>query len=298
MTEWIVTRLKAEYRLAILSRGYKRRTKGFAIANETTTAIEIGDEPMQFHLKFPEVTVAVGEERLVAIPQILYQKPDTQAIILDDAFQHRAVDAGLKVLLTDYHNLYTRDVLFPAGDLRDIRISSKRADIIIVTKCPDTFQDEQRKRLELELRPLPTQHCFFTKITYDIPYHLFNGSSFSIDQETEVLLVCGIANPKHLKDHLNGKVKSYEMIRYADHHIFNISDLEDIMQQFKKLNGKKKIIITTEKDAVRLHKFKSELEGFPIYVIPITHTFLFGEEAAFLSMIKTFIARYPEGAKN
>jgi len=130
MTEYIVSLLQHQYKVATLSRGYKRKTKGFAIANETTTAIEIGDEPMQFHQNFPNITVAVGEERLVAIPQLLHQRPETEVIILDDAFQHRQVNAGLNIILTDFKNLYTRDFMLPAGDLRDVRVSSKRAQCI------------------------------------------------------------------------------------------------------------------------------------------------------------------------
>jgi len=135
MTEYLVRLLKKDYKTATLSRGYKRKTTGFAIADEDTTALEIGDEPMQFHQKFPDVTIAVGEERIVAIPQLLHDRPETEVIILDDAFQHRQVRAGLNIILTDYSNLYTRDLILPAGDLRDVRSSSKRADIIIVTKC-------------------------------------------------------------------------------------------------------------------------------------------------------------------
>lgn len=135
MTEYLIELLQQKYAVATLSRGYKRKTRGFAIANTKTTALEIGDEPMQFHEKFPKVTVAVGEERFEAIPQILHERPKTEVIILDDAFQHRSVNAGLNILLTEYNNLYTRDFMMPAGDLRDVRLSSKRAQIIIVTKC-------------------------------------------------------------------------------------------------------------------------------------------------------------------
>jgi tetraacyldisaccharide 4'-kinase len=139
MTEYLIEQLKIDYKISTLSRGYKRRTRGFAIANENTTAIEIGDEPMQFHQKFPDVLVAVGEERLFAIPQILHQKPETEVIILDDAFQHRRVNAGLNIVLTERSNLYTRDFIFPAGDLRDVRSSIERANIIVVTKCSENI---------------------------------------------------------------------------------------------------------------------------------------------------------------
>ncbi|MEP7258547.1 MAG: tetraacyldisaccharide 4'-kinase, partial [Flavitalea sp.] len=133
LVEWLIRKLRYRYEVAILSRGYKRKTEGYALANQFTTALEIGDEPMQFYNKFPDVTVAVGEERVVAIPQLLHDKPGTQVILLDDAFQHRAVKAGLNILLTEYNNLYTRDWFLPTGDLRDMASSAKRAETLIVT---------------------------------------------------------------------------------------------------------------------------------------------------------------------
>src|SRR5689334_200851 len=138
MVEYLVLHLKSRYKVATLSRGYKRKTKGYALATDQTTAIDIGDEPMQFHLKFGDVPVAVGEQRLEAIPQLLHDRPETQVVILDDAFQHRAIQAGFNILLTDYGNLFTRDFFLPTGDLRDTRSSYKRAQVIVVTKCkPD-----------------------------------------------------------------------------------------------------------------------------------------------------------------
>ena len=150
MTEYLIRLLKNDFKTATLSRGYKRKTEGFAIADEDTTALEIGDEPMQFHQKFPDVTVAVGEERLVAIPQLLHERPETEVIILDDAFQHRQVKAGLNIVLTAFNNLYTSDFILPAGDLRDVRSSRKRADIIIVTKCKARSYQKQKRKPSLK----------------------------------------------------------------------------------------------------------------------------------------------------
>ena len=141
MVEYLVRLLKDQFKIATLSRGYKRKTKGYALANKESTALEIGDEPMQFHIKFPDVPVAVGEERLDAIPQLLHDRPGTEAIILDDAFQHRAIKAGLNILLTDYNNLFTRDFYLPTGDLRDLKSEYKRAEIIVVTKCKPDLTD-------------------------------------------------------------------------------------------------------------------------------------------------------------
>jgi len=291
MVEYLIRLLSKQYNTATLSRGYKRKTEGFAIANDSTTALEIGDEPMQFHQKFPEITVAVGEERLVAIPQLLHDKPNTQVIILDDAFQHRVVRAGLNILLTEYKNLYTRDLMLPAGDLRDIRLSSKRAQIIIVSKCKPDLSEIERQALIRELHPLPEQHVFFTQISYGKPYHLFSKQEFEIKADTEILLVCGIANPRPLKGYLTARVQTYDMLRYPDHHIFSIDDLDDIRRQFDKMSHAGKIILTTEKDATRLQKFESELTHLPIYALPIEHNFLFNEAPVFNALITAFIER-------
>ncbi|MFT3911790.1 MAG: tetraacyldisaccharide 4'-kinase [Ferruginibacter sp.] len=292
MTEYLVEVLKSRYKTATLSRGYKRKTKGFAIANDTTTAIDIGDEPMQFHQKFPDITVAVGEERLVAIPQILHQRPDTQVIILDDAFQHRSVRAGLNLLLSDYKNLYTRDLMLPAGDLRDVRASTKRADIIIITKCKTALSEEEKNQLIDELKPLANQKVFFTEIVYSQPYHLFSKEPGNIVASSDILLLCGIANPKPLMEFLTTHFHSYDMIRYADHHIFTTDDLSDIKEHFEKMQSSNKMIFTTEKDAVRLEKYSNELSGYPIYVLPVKHRFLFNEEAAFNKLIFDFVGSF------
>jgi len=293
MTEFIVNALKSNYKIATLSRGYKRRTKGFFIAVEGTTAIEIGDEPMQFHQKFPDIVVAVGEERLFAIPQILYQKPETQVIVLDDAFQHRRVAAGLNIILTECNNLFTRDFLFPTGDLRDIKSSYKRADIIIVTKCKNDLTENERAKIIKEINPQNGQKVYFSALKYDAPYHLFTKEITILDRSKDVLLICGIANPTPLKTHLTNKVHYYEMTKYADHHIFTSTDLKEILRQFEKIQSEQKIIITTEKDAVRLEKFKNELIDFPIYVLPIQHEILFNENDDFINKLTSFIEKYP-----
>ena len=218
--------LKDSFEIAILSRGYKRKTKGYALADETSTALDIGDEPMQFHSKYPNVSIAVGEERIVAIPQLLHDKPNTKAIILDDAFQHRSVKAGLNILLTDFNNLFTRDWYLPTGDLRDEKRSYKRAEIIIVTKCPDDISQEQKWETIKEIDPMAAQQIFFTSIKYGMPYHIVNRKEILINNTTEVLLVAGIANPRPLKKYIQDHSKTYHQISYNDHHIFTIDDLK------------------------------------------------------------------------
>ena len=292
MVEYLVRLLKKDFKPATLSRGYKRKTTGFAIAGENSTALEIGDEPMQFHLKFPDVTVAVGEERLVAIPQILHEQPETEVIILDDAFQHRSVKPGLNILLSEYNNLYTRDFMMPAGDLRDIKGSSKRADIIIVTKCNPALTAKDKQSIVNELRLLPGQEVYFSAIAYGKPYHLFNKKKISILSTMHVLLLCGIANPQQLKSFLTEAVQSYDMLRFPDHHIFHSNDLAEIKKQFAIISEKQKIILTTEKDAVRLIKFEPQLKEMPVYVLPISNHFLFKDEMKFNERITGFVAGF------
>lgn len=289
MTEYLIGLLKNDYKTATLSRGYKRKTTGFAIADKDTTALEIGDEPMQFHQKFPDVVVAVGEERIVAIPQLLHERPETEVIILDDAFQHRQVNAGLNIILTEYANLYTRDFILPAGDLRDVRSSSWRADIIIVTKCKADLSTAEKNSVIAEIKPSEKQSVYFTTLVYGKPYQLFSKEETELPRDCAVLLVCGIANPGPLKAQLTASVDTYDMIRYPDHHIFHSNDLNDIKQQFEKIRTAKKIVLTTEKDAVRLEKFEKELKDFPLYVIPIQHSFLFNQAGEFENRIKQFI---------
>jgi len=326
MVEWLIRLLKDQYPIAVLSRGYKRKTRGYALANASTTALDIGDEPMQFHSKFPDVTIAVGEERIVAIPQLLHDRPATQAIILDDAFQHRTVRAGLNVLLTDYSNLFTRDWWLPSGDLRDAPSSSRRAGIIVVTKCPAELSEEGRRAIVTEIGPREHQQVFFSTIRYGQPYHIMQGMTTNaaverkgtvsaagnegamaameqareakpaqttvIDDTMEVLLVTGIANPAPLKQWLDQHSRTYYEIAYGDHHIFTIDDLQSITRRFGSIQAEKKIILTTEKDAVRLIKFRQELEGLPFYVLPIAPGFLFGDEARFTDLIVTFIKEF------
>ena len=289
MVEFLIKALKNEFAIAILSRGYKRKTKGYALANETSTVLQIGDEPMQFHIKFPDVPVAVGEERLVAIPQLLHDLPSTEVIILDDAFQHRSVKAGLNILLTDHNNLFSRDWYLPTGDLRDDPRSYKRADIIVVTKCPNEIDEEEKKQLSAELRVMPYQEIFFSSIKYGTPYHLVNKNEKIVSDKTEVLLLTGIANPRSLKKFVFENYSTYYQSSYNDHHIYTIDDLREIIKRFSNMPAKDKIILTTEKDAVRLSKFHNEITDLPFYVIPVEPEFLFGEGEVFTKLISNFI---------
>jgi tetraacyldisaccharide 4'-kinase len=292
MVEYLVERLKDKFKVATLSRGYKRKTKGYALADEDTTALEIGDEPMQFHLKFPDVPVAVGERRIEAIPQLLHDKSETQVIILDDAFQHRSIKAGLNILLTDYNNLFTWDFYLPTGDLRDLKSSYKRAEVIIITKCKPDLTTEEKQKLIKEISPLPGQLIFFTAIDYGEPYHIKARRTSALSDKKEVLLVTGIADPRPLKKLLEEQSKVYYMMQYPDHHIFTIDDLKEIKTKFESIKASSKMILTTEKDAVRLIKFNNDVTDLPLYVIPVRPRFLFGEEEKFDELVISFIKKF------
>ena len=293
MVEYLAKLLKDEYKVGTLSRGYKRKTKGYALADDTTTALEIGDEPMQFHNKFRDVAVASCEERIVGIPHMLQDIPDLQVIILDDAFQHRTIRAGFNILLTEYGNLYSNDFFLPTGDLRDEWASAKRAQLIVVTKCPYNLSAEAKQKIIRSLKPDAAQKVFFTTIEYGTPYHIINRKDeWLLTPRDEVLLVCGIANPKPLKEYLHEKTHTYYQQDYSDHHIFSIDDLKDIKQRFEEIDAKEKIILTTEKDAVRLIKFTEELASLPMYVLPIRHYFLFEEGQQFNELVTDFITNF------
>ena len=295
MVEYVARLLEKKYKVATLSRGYKRKTKGFFIADENTTSEDIGDEPMQIHTKFPDVTVAVAEERVTGIPQLLLEKPETQVIILDDAYQHREVKAGLNILLTDSGTLYANDLLLPVGNLRDTRSSSSRADMIIVTKCKPGLSEAGKQNIIQQLNPLDHQKIYFTTIEYENPFHLFTKEKHQLNAERSVLLVTGIANPKPIEDWIERIGSAYQLLKFRDHHNYSLSDIEEIKKHFSKIESENKIILTTEKDAVRLLKFQKELQNFAVYVLPMAHRFLFEKKTEFENEILRFVKTFAEG---
>lgn len=295
MVEYLLRLLLKDYKVATLSRGYKRKTRGYTLASAKTTALDIGDEPMQFYTKFPEAYVAVGEERAIAIPQILFDRPDTNVLILDDAMQHRAVEAGLDILLTECNNLFTNDVFLPTGSLRDARKSYKRAEIIIITKCAPDLKEEQKNEITKKIKLLPHQHIFFSCIRYGLPYHILTGQTIGLSKKNNVLLLCAIANPKPIKTYIEKAVDVVDEMYYRDHYIFRIDDLKKIIRRFDDMEGtEEKIILVTEKDAMRLTKFAEHLKDLPVYVLPIESEFLFNGAGKFNIMIKDFISKFKE----
>ena len=259
MVEYLV-RLLGQEQVAVLSRGYRRKTKGFVLADDSATAMTLGDEPYQYHRKFPRATVAVCESRQEGIERLL-ENPHFKYIILDDAFQHRKVQAGTNLLLTSYDKLYTQDFLLPVGSLRDIRSRARKAQIIIVTKCPELTQAEQEKIIQ-QLKPLPSQKVYFTSIAYsDRVYSHEDSQALKDFITTPFTLVTGIANPTPLVDFLEKQGASFEHLAYSDHHHFSNRELEFLRQKGR--------ILTTEKDYVRLEGALSTL-----YYLPIETQFL------------------------
>lgn len=290
MVEYLLQLLSSHFAVATISRGYKRATHGVFIADGGTTATEIGDEPMQFHTKFPSIKVVVGEKRVQALEELLKNHPETEIVILDDAFQHRAICAGLNILLTDYQRLFTQDLLLPAGQLRDLKSSYKRADLIVVTKCNAALSKQEKETITASIRPLQHQSVFFTTIQYGSPYPVFGGNNVSLPTIKEVLLVTGIANPQPLAEQLRKQNLKVTLLDFPDHHNFSIKDRDSLLHSFNQIKDPNKIILTTEKDTVRLKQFADSLREFPVFAIPIQHRFLFDESKAFNAAVLKFIS--------
>ncbi len=267
MIEYIIRLLSANHKVATLSRGYGRRTRGFRIANKSDNATTIGDEPFQLFMKFnANVIVTVGEDRAFAIPNILQEFDDVDTILLDDAFQHRSVNPSLSILLTDYNHPFTSDYLLPAGNLREARKGASRADIIVVTKCPSQKVDTDPLTADIR-KYAGDKPVFFTSVKYGalIP---FGNLSLPTGK---VIVVTGIANPAPLYDYLRTRFEIIKTFRYGDHHAFTDNDVNDIHYEAQQLSDAS--ILTTEKDMVRLRSFAT-VTSRPWFYIPIEVEFL------------------------
>ena len=262
MTEYVIRLLKDNYKVATLSRGYRRKTKGFLLATKTTISAELGDEPFQMHNKFADINVAVDEDRQHGIETLIGEvNPDV--ILLDDAYQHRRVSAGMNILLTTYDNLYVKDWLLPTGDLRESKKGANRAHFIVVTKCPENLSEEEKNNVRKQLN-VKAQHqqVFFSTIAYSKTV-VSNASKVKLDEfgKNHFTLVTGIANPKPLLDYLNKKDFSFEHLNYKDHHNFSDAEIEML--------NTKELILTTEKDFVRL---KDTLDSDKLFYLEIQST--------------------------
>lgn len=305
--EYLVSLLHNKVKTAVLSRGYKRKSKGFFLADNNTKMEQIGDEPYQIHKKYPDVYVAVDPKRCHGIDTLLVtpQTKDVEVVLLDDAFQHRYVKPGINILLTDYHRIITDDALLPAGRLREPVNGKDRADIVIVTKCPTEMKPMTYRVLQRNMSLFPYQHLFFTTLKYCPLKPVFPEANpiASIDFNTKpsedeeqplphVLLITGIASPRQMVEDIKSYCKSITHISFADHHNFTPSDAESINFAYKMIQ-KPCIIITTEKDAVRMSQLKvlSNIVKENLYYLPIEINFLQDDGEKFNQLILSYVQK-------
>ena len=291
-TEYLIRLLSGPMKVAVLSRGYGRKTKGFVMAHEGVTHEDIGDEPMQYFTKFPGITVAVDENRAEGIRNLMEMDEKPDVILLDDAYQHRRVKPGLNILLTDYHNIYSKDTLTPAGNLRDIKHAARRADIIIVTKCPTVLDPYSKKNIIESLKPKSHQKVLFSKIIFD-ELTPVNESARTVNasENRSIFLFCGIANSYPLEDYMNRKTNSLTIMNFEDHHEYTDNDFAEITGNFEKIIGKKKIAVTTEKDFMRIadNSYLCRFENMPLFTIPIRVRFHDDNEEIFNKEIFDYV---------
>jgi tetraacyldisaccharide 4'-kinase len=291
MAEYLIRLLKSEHKVATLSRGYGRSTKGFLIADKKSGVTQIGDEPAQFKNKFPDVTVAVCEKRVVGIEQLKFAH---NVIILDDAYQHRAVKSGLSILLFDYNNVKHSQFLLPAGNLREPFSGRWRADIIMISKCQQDLDTTAQEKIANKINPLPYQQLYFTAISY-LPLQDFFGhtASAEVDSNTIVFLLTGIANSAPLVQHLKKQTLNIIHHNYPDHHSFSLKNITKLADDFNACKAQKKLIITTEKDAQRLQvqELNTLINSLPIIIQPIGVKFLHGQQA-FDQTVLNYVREY------
>jgi tetraacyldisaccharide 4'-kinase len=293
--EYLVRWLDQYIHVAVLSRGYGRKTHGYLPVTVVDTVEQVGDEPLQFKRKFPNVPISVSESRALGVPELVKRNPETQCVLLDDAFQHLAVTPGLNILLTEFSRPFTRDWLLPAGRLREGRFEYRRADIIIVTKCPANLTNKQRTDMLREIDPFPRQRVFFSQYRYGLAYDMLRPDlRRPLDLQTDVLLVSAIANTDYLLQYLGHTVRSVQAFEFSDHHYFDEADLNTVRKRFEAMPGQNKIILTTEKDATRLELHADYLwkQKLPIYVLPAEVEFDGNDEAEFQAEIRRFMLEF------
>jgi tetraacyldisaccharide 4'-kinase len=276
MIEYLIRLLKDEKSIATLSRGYKRKTKGFVLADTKANANSIGDEPFQFYKKFDNLTVAVDGNRQNGIAELRQLKHQPEVILLDDAYQHRKVKAGFTILLTAYNNLYSKDLVLPTGNLREPRSGAKRADVVVVTKCSKDISESEKLKITSKLKLENFQKVFFSYIDYASTVKS-RVNSLELDVLPKFTLVTGIANAKPLVEFLSDKGLKFDHLEFSDHYDFRTSDIENLTT--------KSLILTTEKDYVRL----SVNEGLKdqLYYLPIE--IKIDKSAVFNKIIKAFV---------
>ena len=270
LTDWL---LQENYSVGILSRGYGRKTKGVRLANDADTAETIGDEPYQFYRKFHQnsVPIVVAEERVLGVPEIMHHHPETQVILLDDAYQHRAIARNLNLLLTSFDRPFYQDWVLPAGRLRESRAGAQRADAVIVTKCPEDISLAQRTQITSSIQQYTTEGApvFFSSIHYGEPKPIFSDEKLS----EKVIAFSGIARPKLFQDYVRQHFLTQECITFADHHRYTENDSKQLSKTARQQTGDISFI-TTEKDMVKLIDGSAAWQALPIFYLPIETHFL------------------------
>lgn len=297
--EYLIKELQKDFNVAVLSRGYLRKTRGFLIATPNSSALDIGDEPAQIKLKFPKLIVAVDSNRVRGINKLTEAYPEIDVILLDDAYQHRWVDAGVSILLSDFNKPFYKDYLLPAGRLREHRYNSRRADIILITRSPREMSAIDRRIMLGEVAIKSHQRLYFSSVIYKEPYPLFDNDfkplclSKIIDSKRNILLVTGIADPGEMYSYLNTYSKEIIHLRYPDHYFYKNKDIKKILEEFSKMPEGESCIITTEKDAERL-KEQQNIGTLPkesIFVLPIGTTFLNNDTDEFNNFISDYVRK-------
>lgn len=296
--ELLVHILKGHYHIGILSRGYRRKTSGYQLARPGCTALDIGDEPYQLYQRFSDdnVKVAVDENRVRGCRKLLDQFPQTDVIILDDAYQHRWIGRGLNILLTDFYHPYYKDSLLPGGRLRESKAEAKRANIIIVTKSGKVLSPITRRNIEKAINPLPHQRVCFSYIQYQKPKPLpclKNKPQWG--KTYAILMVTGIANPYPLEAVLTNECSELHHLKFSDHHQFSPKDAQKIKHTFQEIVTRNKIIITTEKDAMRLctPEISEIIQDLPVFYWPIRVNLHTEDNSYYESKILDYVRKNP-----
>ena len=282
--EYLVRLLRQKFHVAVLSRGYKRKTSGYLLATNNSTVNDIGDEPLQMKRKFPDISVAVDKKRVRGIQQLTDNDEQLDVVLLDDAFQHRYVKPGINILLVDYHRLIIYDKLLPAGRLRETVKSKNRADIVIVTKCPKSLKPMEFRVITKAMNLYPYQHLFFTTLHYADLHPVFaEADDIALNdlKDRPVLLLTGIASPRQLQEDLAPYTSNITPMAFADHHDFSRRDVQQINDTFAQMAAKDKLIVTTEKDVTRLllaEGLSDEVRQH-LYVLPVDIQFMQDEQA-------------------
>lgn len=294
--EYLIRLLHDKAKIAVLSRGYKRKSHGYVLAEESTTMPEIGDEPFQMHQKFSDIYVAVDAKRARGIENLQNDEAtkDVDVVLLDDAFQHRYVKPGINILLVDYHRLIIYDKMLPAGRLREPLSGKNRADIVIITKCPKDLKPMEFRVLTKAMDLYPFQKLYFTSIDYDTPKGVFEEKQIELDklQDYHVLLLTGIASPKQMEHDLKPMTKDITNLSFGDHHSFKGKDINRINDAFESM-PEPRIIITTEKDAVRLRETEGLYEKVKanMYELPIKVSFMLDQQDNFNEKIISYVRK-------